>query len=123
MYDLVGFHYDNSGERIEAHGYNIPKSLLDKGYVQKNDSDGVPRWYVCPCKVYIILDVKGQNRKYDVYKNIMALYPDRTRISLKLAHEVIKRIINGDIIVEFKEGKPFFYEKHPRNNSGKRIRK
>lgn len=112
--ELMGFFYDNSEEKIEANGYPIPRHLAEKGYVQKNNADGVPRWYVMPNKVMIILNINGTNRKFNIYNNVMALYPNRSRISLKLAQEVIARIIQGNIEVTMKDGKPFLIEKAPK---------
>ena len=105
--DVLGFYYDTRTDKIDAKGYPIPDSLLAKGYVQKNNSDGVPRWYVMPNKVWILLLINGKREKFDIYTNIMAIYPERERISLKLAQEVMLRIFKGEIIVQLEDGKPF----------------
>ena len=115
--ELVGFFYDNREDKIEANGHPIPQSLVQKGYVQKNNANGEPRWYVMPIKVIIIMEINGENHKFNIYSNIMSIYPDRSRMSLKLAQEVIVRIINGDIEVTMRNGKPFLVEKKARTNS------
>ena len=119
--ELKGFYYDNSAEKIDANGYPIPQYLVDQGYSQRNDANGYPRWYVPRIKVIVIVDENGVERKFDIYNNIMALYPERKMISLKLVHEVIKMIIEGDILIVRVEGKPFLWKvKKPAKGRKKR---
>ena len=105
--ELLGFYYDTRTDKIEANGYPIPKELVKKGYVQKNNANGEPRWYVMTNKVWIIVLNNGKEQKYNMYTNIMAIYPRRERISLKLVQEVISRILNGEIVIKIIDGKPF----------------
>lgn len=109
--ELLGFYYDSRTDKIEAKGRPISQELLAKGYVQKDNADGIPRWYVMPNKVWIILRINGKEQKYNIYTNIMAIYPERSRISLKLALEVISKIMSGEINVEMKDGAPFLVRK------------
>ena len=106
--EIKGFYYDNTQDAIRAYGAPIPQSLTEKGYTQKNDRNGVPAWYVVPCKVKVcIKNDDGKQKNYDIYSNIMALYPERKQISLKLAHEVWAKILTGDIILELREDQPY----------------
>ncbi|MBR2290087.1 MAG: hypothetical protein IJ867_05770 [Clostridia bacterium] len=113
--ELMGFYYDNKEYKLPANGCPIPKELSDKGYVQKNNSEGVPRWYVKPNRVFILLNINGENQKFDIYSNIMALHPNRVNISLKLVHEVMAKILCGKILIEMKDGKPFLTEVQPKS--------
>ena len=98
LMQLKGFYYDTRTERIEANGYPIPEELKKKGYVQKNNYEGVPRWYVMPNKVWAIFDDEGTERKFNIYSYIMDSHPSRKRISLKLVQEVIMDILEGKIV-------------------------
>ncbi len=121
--ELLGFIYDKPAEKISANGYPISRELLDKGYIQKNNSEGIPRWYVKPAKVWIYLEVDGVRKRYNIYENIMAIYPDRQRISVKLAQTVLAQIITGKIelyLVDGKNGKQPFLKMKEINVKKKR---
>lgn len=122
MYELVGFQYIRE-EKIDAHGYSISPELKAKGYVQKNNADGYPRWYVMPNKVLILIEKDGRRQKYDIYKNIMILYPERQKMSLKLAQEVIARIINGDIELMLVDGQPFLKVIEKKTKKASKVKK
>ena len=111
--EVLGFFYEKAEDKIPANGYPITQDLLNKGYVQKDNIDGEPRWYVKRSKVWIILEINGGWKKFDIYNNIMAIYPGRQRITLKLAQEAIFDIINGKVNLIFRDGKPFLVKREP----------
>lgn len=118
--ELLGFFYEKAAEKLPANGRQIPRELLDKGYIQKNNSEGEPRWFVKPCKVWIIVSVSGERKKFNIYDNIRAIYPERKRITLSFAQRVICQMIDGHIILELRDGKPFLIKKEVKSRSKKR---
>ena len=110
--ELVGFQYVRE-DKLEANGWPISPELKAKGYVQKDNADGIPRWYVMPNKVLILVEDGKKRTKYDIYKNIMSIYPERKNMSLRLAQEVIIVIMNGTIELTFKNGEPYLIKKEP----------
>lgn len=105
--ELLGFFYEKSEDKIAANGFPIPRNLLKDGYVQKDDSDGNPVWYVKPSKVWVSVEINGIRKKFNIYNNIMALYPERQRMTLKLAQDVIALIIAGKIELALRNGNLF----------------
>ena len=105
--EVLGFFYEKSEDKIPANSRPITRELLNRGYVQKNNSKGEPRWFVKPCKVWLYMEINGTRRKFNIAGNILAIHPDRERISLKLVQETMVAIFNGDIDVILRNGAPF----------------
>ena len=105
--ELLGFFYEKSEEKIHANGHPISRELLKKGYTQKNNSNGVPRWYVKPNKVWVVLEINGERQKFNIYDNIMAISPGRERMPLKLAQDTICAILSGNIELVLRDSKPY----------------
>ena len=105
--EVLGFFYERAEEKIPANGRPISRELTSKGYVQKNNTDGVPSYYVKPCKVWLYVEINGTRRKFNIAGNILAIHPERQKLSLKLAQDTVVDILNGDIDVTLKNGSPF----------------
>lgn len=105
--ELKGFYYDNRLEKIEVWGEPLPKSYKDKGYTEKKNAEGVVRWWVPPIYVWLCVEHNGKQLKFDIYQNIMAIHPERERISLRLVQDDIARIIKGEIELKLIDGKLF----------------
>lgn len=103
--------YEES-EQIEINRYTVIPDWKAKGYSIVYNSNGSPRHYVRPCKVWIYVKRNGKIMKYDIYGNIMAIYPERKNMSLELAQSVISKIITGEIDLTFRiEDKPYLVRK------------
>jgi len=120
--ELLGFYYEKAAEKLSAEGKPISRELLEKGYVQKDNYAGVPRWYVKPCKVWVVTEVNGVRKNFNIYDNIRAIYPERKRITLQFARQVICQIIDGRIELVLRDGKPFLKKKEvkPRGRAKKK---
>ena len=115
--ELLGFYYEKSDIKIHANGHPLPHYLRDQGYVQKNNSDGIPRWYVKPNKVWLLVEIDGQLKKFNIAHNILAIYPERHRVTLKLAQDTICLIIAGKIEFSLKDGIPYLIRKKSNKNN------
>lgn len=104
--ELLGFFYEKSDVKIHANGRPITQELINQGFTQKNNSKGIPRWYVKPNKVWIVIEIDGVRKKFNIYNNILAIYPERKRMTLKLAQDVIASIIAGNIELILVNDKP-----------------
>ena len=113
--EILGFKYEKS-DRIEAKGHPISRGLRDKGYTQINNLYGDPQYYVRPCRVWLFVLNNGKEEKWDIYSNIMAIYPNRQKMSLKLAQDVVFQIIAGTISFTIKKGKPFLIKPEMNKN-------
>lgn len=109
---ILGYYYEQFKNKIHANGRPISRELINQGYTQKNNAEGIPRWYVKPNKVWILVQVDGERTKYNIYDNILYLYPERKRITLKLAHEVMCEILSGKIEFVLVNGKPHLIRKN-----------
>ena len=108
---LIGFMYEES-EQIEINRYTTMPNWEEKGYSIVYSSNGSPRYYVRSYKVWIYVVHNGKKKKYDIYGNIMAIYPDRKIMSLELAQSVIAKIITGEIELTFRiEDNPYLIRK------------
>ena len=109
--ELLGFYYEKSDIKIHANGHPISQELRNQGYVQKNNSNGYPRWYVKPNKVWILVEIDGKQRKFNIAHNILAIYPERQRMTLKLAQDTFCLMVAGDIEFTLKDGAPYLIRK------------
>ena len=102
--ELFGFFYEHSDEKIPAEGKPRSRELIRQGFVQKNNAKGEPRWYVKPNMVWFLVELDGKIVKFNVYSQILDLYPERQRISLRLAQEVVEQVLKGKITINYKNG-------------------
>ena len=110
--EVLGFFYERAEEKIPANGRPISRELTSKGYVQKNNTDGVPSYYVKPCKVWLYVEINGTRRKFNIAGNILAIHPERQKLSLKLVQDTMANILNGDIDVTLRNGAPYLIKWH-----------
>ena len=105
--DILGFYYEQNLNKLHANGRPISRELKNEGYVQKDNREGVPRWYVKPNKVWLIVRNDGVRKNYDITLNILAIYPERQRVTLKLAQETVAKILTGEITFAIVNNKPY----------------
>lgn len=109
--ELLGYLYEKPEDKIPANGRPITRDLMSRGYVQKNNVEGEPLWYVKRAKVWIYVNVNGEMKKFDIYSNIMSIYPDRKKMTPKLAQDVIFQIMSGDVEFILQHGDPWLIRK------------